>query len=71
MKTTNQSRSRRTFAAVREMLGELDYANRRSLELRTGVPFLKPEQRHDALPARLSDVELLRYDDPRLADSEV
>ncbi len=39
MTSTTSHRSRHLIRRVRRVLGELDYAQRRSLELRTGVPF--------------------------------
>jgi hypothetical protein len=39
MRTATTSRASRTTRRVRELFAELDYANRRLLEIRTGVPF--------------------------------
>ena len=36
--TTLRSRTRRTFDRIKRVWSELGYANRRLLEIRTGVP---------------------------------
>jgi hypothetical protein len=67
--TTSESRTRRTLGAVRDVLSDLDYANRRSLELRTGVPFLKQAERPAGIPLRLSEMEFITDpEDPRLTE---
>jgi hypothetical protein len=45
MPTTRQSRVAGTFATVKRIWRELQYAQRRSMELKTGVPVLKPHER--------------------------
>jgi hypothetical protein len=45
MPTMNPSRVARTFATVKRIWRELDYAQRRSMEIRTGVPVRGPRQR--------------------------
>ena len=39
MTTATASRASRTSRRVRELWAELDHANRRVLEIRTGIPF--------------------------------
>jgi hypothetical protein len=36
---------RRTIRRVKRICAELDYANRRMLEIRTGIPFTEPHER--------------------------
>jgi len=45
MSTSILSRPRRIFSRVTETWAELDYAQRRLLELRTGIPNLTPPKR--------------------------
>lgn len=45
MGTATGSRARRTIGRLKRLWRELDYAERRVLEIRTGVPFSTPEER--------------------------
>jgi hypothetical protein len=45
MRTASASRTGRTIQRAKELWSELDYAQRRMLEIRTGVPFITPEER--------------------------
>jgi len=38
-------KARQTIGRVRRLAAELDYAQRRLLEIRTGVPLTRPEER--------------------------
>jgi hypothetical protein len=40
-----ESRARRAIGRVKRLWNELDYAQRRVLEIKTGVPFSTPEER--------------------------
>jgi hypothetical protein len=56
MKAVTDSRPRRTIERVRQIWAELDYAQRRLLEIRTGVPSLTQTRRastHDRVPRPL------------------
>jgi hypothetical protein len=46
MSTAILSRLRRIFSHVSQTWAELDYAQRRLLEIRTGIPNLTPPRRH-------------------------
>jgi hypothetical protein len=58
MSTTKTSHVRRAIARVKKVWAELDYANRRALEIRTGIPFRTPEERSRSL-ARVRALEYL------------
>jgi len=45
MASARTSRVGRTIARVKELAAELDYAQRRLLEIRTGIPFTTPAER--------------------------
>jgi hypothetical protein len=65
MPSLKPSRVARTFATVKRIWRELDYAQRRSMEIRTGVPVLKPHER-PRLRGSVEELELLfAYEDPR------
>ena len=42
--------ARQTISRVKRIAAELDYAQRRLLEIRTGVPFTRPEERRARRP---------------------
>jgi hypothetical protein len=42
--------ARRTISRVKRIAAELDYAQRRLLEIRTGVPFTRPQERRAGRP---------------------
>jgi hypothetical protein len=45
MRTITTSRASRTIGRVRRLWAELDYAQRRLLEIQTGIPIAAPEDR--------------------------
>jgi hypothetical protein len=45
MSNTNESRTRRIIARTAQIWAEMDYAQRRLLEIRTGIPGLTREER--------------------------
>jgi hypothetical protein len=60
MNTSTTSRTRRTFGRAKKLWAEMDYAQRRLLEIRTGVPLSTPEEtkaRHDQ--AEVAELERL------------
>jgi hypothetical protein len=58
MTTSILSRLRRIFSHVMETWTELDYAQRRLLEIRTGIPNLTPPKR-PRISRRVSELEAL------------
>jgi hypothetical protein len=58
MTTSILSRLRRIFSHVMETWTELDYAQRRLLEIRTGIPSLTPPKR-PKISRRVSELEAL------------
>ena len=64
---TSASRAGRAITSVRRMWAELDYAQRRLLEIRTGIPF-GTERMHTRKRAEIDELEALyAADDGRLA----
>lgn len=62
------STTRSNASRVRKLWNQLKYANRRSFEIRTGVPVLRPEER-PRLRGSVSVEELealFAWDEPRL-----
>ena len=55
-RTPSPSRIRRTFGRIKETWDELNYANRRMLEMRTGIPVTREGPR---IRARFDDMEPL------------
>ncbi|MBV8953956.1 MAG: hypothetical protein JO179_07450 [Solirubrobacterales bacterium] len=55
-RTPSPSRIRRTFGRIKETWDELNYANRRMLEIRTGIPVTREGPR---IRARFDDLEPL------------
>lgn len=45
MTTHLSSKARNLIIRARRIHAELDYAQRRALEIQTGIPLLRPEQR--------------------------
>lgn len=58
MRTMTKSRAGRIFHRVKEIWAELDYAQRRTLEITTGIPSL-PRQMRPTTGAKVSDLESL------------
>jgi hypothetical protein len=58
MKTESASRTGRTIRRAKKLWAELDYAQRRMLEIRTGVPFTTPAERRRS-PLRVHQLEHL------------
>ncbi len=58
MSTTTMSRTRRIFGRATEIWFELDYAQRRLMEMRTGVP-QHPRRGHPAISASIGELEAL------------
>jgi hypothetical protein len=58
MSTSILSRLRRIFSRVTQTWTELDYAQRRLLEIRTGIPNLTPPKR-PRISRRVSELEAL------------
>jgi hypothetical protein len=56
--TSILSRFRRIFSRATQTWAELDYAQRRLLEIRTGIPNLTPPKR-PRISRRVSDLEAL------------
>jgi hypothetical protein len=48
--------ARRTISRLKEVAADADYAQRRLLEIRTGVPFTRPEERRARRPT-VADLE--------------
>jgi hypothetical protein len=66
--TSILSRLRRIFTRVTQTWAELDYAQRRLLEIRTGIPNLAAPKR-PRISRRVSDLEALyALEEPALAD---
>ncbi len=57
MRTRTTSRAGRIFHRVKEIWAELDYAQRRTLEIRTGIPLT--QQANPDMTASVSDLESL------------
>ena len=67
MKLVTQRRDGRIVERIRGIWSELEYAQRRMLEIQTGVPFDDPRRRR--IVRRVEDLEALyAYDDPRFAN---
>jgi hypothetical protein len=67
MRTTTGSRATRTIGRVKELWAEFDYAQRRLLEVRMGVPMLPSER--PKMAASIDELEALyAFEDPRLTD---
>jgi hypothetical protein len=67
MRMTTASRATQTIGRVKELWEEFDYAQRRMLEIRMGVPMLRSERPKTA--ASIDELEALyEYEDPRLTD---
>jgi hypothetical protein len=45
MTTGSPSRIQKTFGRIRSIWAELDHAQRRMLEIRTGLPLFEPRER--------------------------
>ena len=58
MRTMTTSRAGRIFGRVKEIWDELDYAQRRSLEITTGIPSLT-RQKRPTTGVSVSDLESL------------
>ncbi len=58
MTTTSASRTGRVIGRAKKLWAELDYAQRRVLEIRTGVPLSTPEERRRSR-RRISQLEYL------------
>ena len=58
MGTTSGSRARRTIGRMKRLWQELDYAQRRVLEINTGVPLTTPDERRGSL-LRVRQLEFL------------
>jgi hypothetical protein len=65
--TNGRSGISRAIGRVSAVLAELDYAQRRVLEIRTGVPMLSDKQRLRSRPVVEQLEALYTYDDPRLS----
>jgi hypothetical protein len=67
MSTSIPTRLSRIFSRVTETWAELDYAQRRLLEIRTGIPDLTPPKR-PRISRRVSELEALyALDEPAVA----
>lgn len=67
MTTTKQTRAGRITGRIGSVLAELDYAQRRLLEIRTGVPMFGPGRRQ-RVASTVDELEALYADnDPRLS----
>jgi hypothetical protein len=69
MSIMTKSRAGRIFGRVKEIWDELDYAQRRTLEIRTGIPLT--QQANPDITASVSDLEslyALEEDHDRLSD---
>lgn len=64
MSTTTGWRETQIITRLKELWAELDYAQRRLLEVRTGVPMLPPERPRSA--ASIEDLEALYARSPSL-----
>jgi hypothetical protein len=65
MRTTTRWHATQTIGRVKELWAEFDYAQRRLLELRMGVPMLPPER--PKIAASIDELEdLYAVEDPRL-----
>lgn len=58
MGTTTESRTRRAIRRAKQLWKELDYAQRRVLEINTGVQLSTPEERRRS-PLRVRQLEFL------------
>ncbi len=68
MRTAKHSHVSRALGRAKRIWSELDYAQRRLFELRTGVPSTTPERR-PSLKARIDELErLYAYSDPRFSE---
>jgi hypothetical protein len=69
MQTATKSRARRTIDRARQIWSELDYAQRRLFEIRTGIRGTGPEIRA-GVRRQIDELErLYAYEDPRFSDS--
>ena len=67
MKLVTPRRVGRIVERIRGTWSELEYAQRRMLEIQTGVPFDEPKRRRIA--RRVEELEALyAHDDPRFAN---
>jgi hypothetical protein len=63
------ARARRTAGRLQQIAAELDYAQRRLLELRTGVPFT-PETERALARAEIAGLEALYAESERVGGRE-
>lgn len=67
MRATTGSRVTQTIGRVKELWAEFDYAQRRLLEVRMGVPMLPSER--PKIAASIDELDALyALEDPRLTD---
>ncbi len=65
MVLATQSHVKQVIGRMQETWSELDYAQRRLFEIRTGVPVVKREDRHPAGVDELEAVFALEPNDPQ------
>jgi hypothetical protein len=69
MQTAANSRAKRAISRARRIWSELDYAQRRLFEIRTGVRATAPEMRA-SVRRQVEELErLYAYEDPRFSES--
>jgi hypothetical protein len=68
MKTVTESRLSRTINRLKQIWSELDYAQQRLFEIRTGIPASALEKRAKAR-AQIDELErVYRYREPRFSE---